>query len=245
MPVPFPAVNAFDRHPPPSFPAHLTVILVQTGRRDVRGHRPGFRGLSGGRLGGVPAGIYVGSVHGRGDPRWGLRTDQRSRGGHERHKHQTANAAAGTTISIEARIRGRLRLSALFHCLSDGSTDLRKLDSAAAIGKEAAVADAHETFYALQRIRGNRSSRHEERVHQAEELKRSRSLVNWVVSKHSILNDGSGHHSSETAAPAQIQELMLRKLAPNTRRAWFRSLTNFGCSLGRSPDTAEARGLEK
>jgi hypothetical protein len=126
VPVPLPAVNAFDRHPPPSFPDSLAVILVQTGRRDVRGRRPGFRGLSGGSLGGAPAGIYVGSVHGRGDPRWGLRSDQRSRGGRERHKHQTANAAAGTTISIEARIRGRLRLGALFHGLSEGSTDLRK-----------------------------------------------------------------------------------------------------------------------
>jgi len=163
----------------------------------VRGHRPGFRGLSGGRLGGVAAGVCVGSVHGRSDPRWGLRTD------------------------------------------------LRKLDSAAAIAKEAAVADAHETFYALQSIKSYRSSRHDERVHQAEELNRSRSLVNWVVSMHSILNDGSGHHSSEAAAPAQIQELMLRKLPPNTQRAWFRSLANFRCSPGRSPDSAEARGLEK
>jgi hypothetical protein len=136
MPVPLPAVNAFDRHPPPSFPAPLAVIPVQTGRRDVRGHRLGIRCLSGGSLGGVPAGICAGSVHGRGHPRWGsrtdqrtrwgLRTDQRSRDGRERHKHQTANAAAGTTISIDARIRGRLRLGALFHCLSDGSTDLRK-----------------------------------------------------------------------------------------------------------------------
>lgn len=54
-----------------------------------------------------------------------------------------------------------------------------------------------------------------------------------------------GTSMAETAGQAQIQELMLHKLAPNTRRAWFRSLTNFRCSLGRSPDTAEASGLEK
>ena len=127
VPVPFPAVNAFDRHPPPSFPAHLTVILVQTVRRDVRGHRPRFRGLCGGPGSVVcPPEYVLAQYMGAAILGGGLRTDQRSRDGRERHKHQTANAAAGTTISIEARIRGRLRLGALFHCLSEGSTDLLK-----------------------------------------------------------------------------------------------------------------------